>query len=323
MGPAPSRVLFVTTPHLGDAVMASPFGAWLRAAWPSAHLEALTGPAGVEILRATGNFDEVAPRPEGRHRRLIWSLRARTAPPDVAVFCYSHHGLLRAARRAGARELWVVQGDRPFAGADREAVPIGDEREVPDALARMLGDAGLPVGSVQPDLRPSEADRLRADRLASALGGPVVALHPGSSTAAKRWPAERWCALADSLDARGFNPVWVGKKGEADTLRRVTPKAADLCGAFSPLGTAALLAHCKALVTADSGPMHMAGAVGCPVVGLFGPTSARKFRPWGEGHQLLQAECPRRCDGVDACEGECMPRHTVADVLDALDRISA
>jgi ADP-heptose:LPS heptosyltransferase len=323
MGQEPSRVLFVTTPHLGDAVMASPFGAWLRAGWPSARIEALTGPAGVEILRATGAYDRVSPRPEGALGRLLWSLRTRRAPPDVAVFCYSHRGLLRALRRAGARQLWVVQGDRPFPGADRESAPQGDEREVPDALARLLVDAGLPAGSVRPDLRPSEADRRRAGELAAGLGGPAVALHPGSSSVAKQWPIEGWRDLAVALQARGFCPVWIGTKGQADPLLGDTPKSVDLCGAFSPLGTAAFLSHCRALVTGDSGPMHLAGAVGCPVVGLFGPTSARKFRPWGDGHQFLQARCERACGGVDACRGECMRQHSVAHVLEALGRILA
>ena len=79
-----------------------------------------------------------------------------------------------------------------------------------------------------------------------------------------------------------------------------------------------LLARCRALVSADSGPVHLAGAVGCPVIGLYGPTSARQFRPWGEGHRLLQAGCPHGCGGLDACRGDCMASHSVESVLEAL-----
>lgn len=311
--PPPQSVLLVTHPHLGDAVNATFAGSAMRRAWPQARIEAATGPAGLELLSATGSFDRVALRPEGAARRLAWAARLRARPPDVAVFAYSNRGLVRAARAGGARQVWVVQGDRPCPAPDREVLLGPEEPEVPWGLARLLEEGGVAVGQPAPFVAPREPDKERAaalHRQVEAQAGPAVALHAGSSDPAKRWPDPHWHALAQAVVAAGLAPVWVGGEGAADGPRALGAPGLDLCGTLGVLGSAAFLAGCRALVTGDSGPMHLAAAVGCRVVAIFGPTSARRHRPWGEGHCLVQAK-----------EGQGLESVMPAEVAEELRRV--
>lgn len=163
----------------------------------------------------------------------------------------------------------------------------------------------VPCG-LEMELVTGPDERRRAAALLEGFTGPgpVVAFHPGADHfPAKRWPAERFARLADELAERyGARIVLVGGPGDvalAEAVGRQVRRAAvlNLAGRLALLETAAVLERADLMVGNDSGPLHMAAAVGTPVVALFGPSEPRHFAPLGAHHRVLVGTCRRgrRC----------------------------
>lgn len=169
-------------------------------------------------------------------------------------------------------------------------------------------------------LTPAEREAARS-RLDAIYGGGArpVAVHPYAAHPHKTWAAERWQEFVGELDARSIPWVAVGKGPRIFPGRRE-----DLSSQCSLRESAAVLAECRALVTGDSGPMHLASAVGTPVVALFGPTTREwGFYPAGPHDQVVENDSPcRPCSlhgqGNCAREGICLSSISCARVLAAL-----
>lgn len=152
----------------------------------------------------------------------------------------------------------------------------------------------------------------------SGSGAPV-AMHPYATHALKAWPAGHWRRLAALLDGAGVPWIVLGK---GEPLFPGDPR--DITNTTSLRESCAALSLCRTLVTGDSGPMHLAAAVGTPVVALFGPTVREwGFFPAGERDTVLQRETPcRPCSlhGKHACPhgGNCLSAITPEDVFQAL-----
>jgi ADP-heptose:LPS heptosyltransferase len=133
--------------------------------------------------------------------------------------------------------------------------------------------------------------------------GPRIALNPGSSESQRRWPVAQFAALAHRLAQDGFRPILVGAPSDAAACAQVQTQCAvsvtNLCGQTSVSQMAFLLSQAQVLVSNDTGAVHIASAVGCPVVGLFGATAYfAETSPWSEGNVILQGPL-----------GRCVPRH--------------
>ncbi len=152
----------------------------------------------------------------------------------------------------------------------------------------------------------TQARALAADAL-QGVGSPAVAIAPGARWATKRWPAERFAAVADALAADGFRIVLCGGPSDRDAFAafRAAARArvaADL--SFLPLDAlAAAIARVQLLVACDSGPVHLATAVGTPVLALFGPTSTARWGPPPPGRALARGRAcaPGSNHGGDYC----------------------
>ncbi len=160
---------------------------------------------------------------------------------------------------------------------------------------------------------------------------PLVAIHPYSTYSQKSWPRERWLEFMDMMDAHGLSWFIIGQdkhpaEWNADTCSNF--KSADFSNKTSLRQTCALLASASVLVTADSGPMHLACAVGTPVLALFGPTTRHwGFFPAGRRDCVLEANTPGRpysLHGRYRRGGKfdnCMLSITAADVFDTLEKM--
>ena len=161
--------------------------------------------------------------------------------------------------------------------------------------------------------------------------GRRVALAVGAAHAAKRWPADRFGLLARRLHEQGFDLCVLVGPGEEDLLQSVQRAAGRELASTLGQGVEAILDHCRRsalVVSNDSGPAHLASAVGTPVVTLFGPTSWRRWRPLGPGHVLsLELTCqPCSNHGRDRCPRQhhrCMLDLDVERVLDACAHVCA
>ena len=172
---------------------------------------------------------------------------------------------------------------------------------------------------------------------------PLVGLVPGSNAPARRWPVERFAELAAALSLVGAVCVVVGGRAETAVTHHVARAARggiDLGGATDLVDLTAVLSLCDVVVGNDTGPLHLAGAVGTPTVTIWGPSDPVEARPTGSAGALVRSEplpcrpcfkneCPRTGPGTRLPSGyeECMKLITVAQVLEAtrpfLDGVAA
>ena len=165
-----------------------------------------------------------------------------------------------------------------------------------DLAAAVVRSLGLPVDDLTEEYAPSAAGRARAAELLAraATSLPRVALHPaggvnpGMTLLAKRWPPERFAALIARLTAAGATPILTGAPTDREVAAAVlaalppdAPRPVDLTGQLDLDGHAALAAQCDLYIGHDSGPTHLASAVGTPTVVIFGPTSPTVYAPPG------------------------------------------
>jgi ADP-heptose:LPS heptosyltransferase len=156
---------------------------------------------------------------------------------------------------------------------------------------------------------------------------PYVVVHPGASVPARAWGPERNAELVAALAASGRRVVITGSPAERSLTAYVARDAGvDLGGATTLAGLACVLAWAEAVVVGNTGPAHLAAAVGTPVVSLFAPTvPAVRWRPWRVAHELLYIDVP--CAGCRArvcpVDGHpCLEGVSVSDVVDAVDRLA-
>src|SRR5690606_12744344 len=127
--------------------------------------------------------------------------------------------------------------------------------------------------TLAPRVRLADGDLAEAHAVAGAPSQPRVALHPGARDPRRRWPAERFATIADRLTERGYEVVVTGGPGEADLVRDVGAAATHpvriLAGTLSLAGLTGLYAECAAVIANDTGPLHLATALGTPTVGIY------------------------------------------------------
>ena len=290
---------------VGDVVRTLPAAAGVRATWPRAHLAWLVEPASASLLAGQPWLDEVIVFPRGALAgalaggRLVrfareahaFTRRLRAARFDLAI---DFHAILKSAllaRLSGARR--IASYARPFAregaawlATDRALLfpPKQSRFDRNEALLRFLGSqAPLPA-------RPLVVPRDALARVDAALGaGPrPVVIHPGTSDATpyKRWTPEGYGAVARALAADGV-PCLVTSGPATSDREMAAAVLAEAKGAASPapptptlLELAALFARSRLYLGADSGPMHVASAVGTPVLQLLGPTDPVENAPY-------------------------------------------
>jgi len=322
-----SSRLVVAPNWLGDTVLSLPFLRALARSAPEDRLVVLARPGPAAIFRAEGSAGEV-----------------RTSS-----------GLIRdafALARQGFGEAWLLPNSFrsalvPYLAGIPERIGYATDRRGP-LLTRSLPapprtehqlrdyDALLRSRGIEPDRQPprlpipdraAERAQQALERAGLSRTGSLVLLAPGAAFGwTKRWPAERFGSLADRLAERGLACALVVGPDErtlGEEVRSAARRKPPLLGAdLDPVDLAALLARARLLVGNDSGPMHLAAAVGTPVVALFGPTDPGRTGPTGAASAVLDRyvfcspcylkECPYG--------HECMREIEVEQVMSAVER---
>jgi ADP-heptose:LPS heptosyltransferase len=303
-------VLAVRQDSLGDVLLAGPALRAIAAAGEG-PLTLLCGPRGEAAAQLLPGVDEVLvhlapwidPEPPAVRRAdceaLVEAVAGR-APRAAVIFTSFHQSPLPTAlllRLAGVARIAALSVDYPGSLLDVRHAVDDEVHEVERALS--LAEAAgyrLPAGD---DARL----RVRLDAEPPPLPpGPFVVLHPGASVSARAWEPRRWAELAALLSGEGRRLVVTGGPAETGLTAAVAaaaPGTLDLGGRHGFGQLAAVLARAAAVVVANTGPAHLAAAVGTPVVSLFAPTvPAVRWRPWGVPHELLHREVP--CAGCRA-----------------------
>ncbi len=306
-GREPSSILVVRYSALGDVVLATSLLEPLRARFPAARIEWVTDALYAPLLEGLPELAAVHRlQREGPNSALGLAARLR-GRFDVAIDLQNKVRSALVARsaaplRTAFRRRSAAQAILSLFGSDPPLVRAHQTKLYAEALAPLGIAAPGPVKvSLSAQARALAADALRG------VEAPAVAIAPGARWATKRWPAERFAAVADARAAEGVTIVLCGGPGDRDAFaafRAATRArvAADL--SFLPLDAlAAAIARVQLLVACDSGPVHLATAVGTPVLALFGPTSHARWGPPPPGRALsLRLACaPCSTHGGDYC----------------------
>lgn len=329
------RILFIKPSSLGDVVHAIPTLAALRRRFPQAHMAWLVKRQWAGLVERVEGLNQVWPVGPGAAGWLSEVPRLRAAGFDLAV---DLQGLFRSAvlaRLAGCpARVGFVNGREgsPWFYTQRVAVPTPEMHAVDRYLlvAEALGAERPAHPQFSFAMPPTDRREVAGvlDRAGVRTGSSWIAMHVSARWPTKRWPAASFAAVADRLHEEGVGPVVLigGPDDRADaqavtTLMR-TASVGDVTG-MTPLGLLpALLQSASVLLTNDSGPMHVAAAVGTPVVALFGPTSPLRTGPYGKTHRVLARQLPcspcfsRRCR--NPVERECLTGIAPAEVVEAV-----
>jgi ADP-heptose:LPS heptosyltransferase len=299
----PPRVLLVARDMLGDLVNTTGAVRSLVQAFPGTEFVLEGGMAAGELGFPVG---QVLTRPRGGGLAERWRRvrRWRKFGLGCCVVLDDGHTHARLARLAGIRQVYGIHRGKPdlFNGS----VAFDESgHDLFDQVGPLLKMLGVENADARPVLMPSEADRVRAREIFEQLGRPEVLIHPGASDVKKTWPDETWAALIDLL--KEYRLAAIGGPGE-DAERFGIPSPAE---PLRVLEYAALLESAAALVTPDTGPAHVAAAMGTPTVVLYGPTDPRRFHPWDNGNQALlyeDKECRHYGSGCAHLQNGACPR---------------
>ncbi len=333
------HVLVARLDNEGDVLLTGP--AVRAVAAHAGRVTMLCGPRGRAAAELLPGVDEllvhrapwIDPEPRAVDREaelgLVDELARRGI--DRAILLTSHHQsplpLALLLRLAGVPFVAAASADYPGSLLDLRHVVDDRVHEVERALS-LVGACGY-------ELPPGDEGRLAIRRSAgtrSALSPevPYVVVHPGASVPARALGPERNAELVEALAEDGRRVVVTGSAAETDLTARVAgqarPGVVDLGGATSLAGLADVVAGADALVVGNTGPAHLAAAVGTPVVSLFAPTvPAVRWRPWKVAHELLRVEVP--CAGCRAREcpvpgHPCLEGVSTSEVVAAVERLA-
>ena len=337
-----ARILVIELWNIGDLVLSMPFLGQLRALFPAATITMLARPYARTVLEGTGLVDQFIDTDLGWSERSVrhnpfayrWMELARLRRVlkqrrfDLAFSSRMHvreHVVLAlsAARRRVAFAL--DRGGRVLT----DAIPVGDtNRHKVDDWLELLKPFGGAVDQPPPRLAVAESERRWANEFltAHAISNEhrLVAIHPGASVPEKRWPMERFAEVAGSLAQLPDTKVltFIAPDGYGEKLSQISgviPAKVDLRQLI------ALIERCDVLVCNDSGPMHIAGALGIPTVSIFGSGINRWFAPLGDAHRLLTAErtVAGALDGTGTVTPYDVAAVTTSDVLSAVHDVLA
>jgi len=329
--------------NIGDVLMITPVLRALRETFPSAHITAVVNSGTEAMLAHNPHINEVLAYPRdgglGENIKFAWDLRRRRFDATI--------GFTEGQRTAwysllcGARyRLGVVKGDRgkrSWAYNIRMS-PAGNMHEVETHFA-MLANAGVDLRNPKPGplclVVPEEMRAWAREQLAPLRPARVVHVHPVSRWLWKCWDNASMAAVIDWLETeRGARVVVTS--GPADRERETARAILAQCrtkplffdGNLTLSQTAALSAESDGYFGVDTAPMHMAAAVGVPVVALFGPTHAKNWGPWTPLGRVLAKPCicndphaKQRCDWSRT--RACLAAITVREAEAALDEMLA
>jgi ADP-heptose:LPS heptosyltransferase len=334
------RILVIRRRYLGDIVLLGSVFRSLRRHWPQAHLTVLVERAYAGVLTMNRDVDAVLTMP---HSGLGWLGLGRTLGRENFTHALDFDNrpktalitrLSRAACRVALHHGPQVCLPRCYTRHEIVEADFLVNRHITDYYHRLLRAVDAPLVAEPFSLAPRAADldfvRQLPEFAGLPPGRPRLLVHPGSRSAWRVWPAEAFAEVCDRLQTEGAaNVLLVAGPAEQKLVHAIrqhmqTPVAC-LQHSLELPQLAALFASADLLLCHDSGPMHLAAAVGTRVVALFGSQNLANWRPLGPRHTVLQpplpcVNCvsPGICRPDDSYFNHCVRNITVPDVLAAL-----
>ena len=338
----PQRILVIKLDHLGDVLLATPVFSNLRRIYPSAQVHCLVGEWGEvglrnhpdvdKILRYNARFFYRSGGPKARHKvynilsllqqqkyDLVIDLRGNWVTVLFALMKPTRYRLdyawLQVANKLGlARFTGLHQLERNLDVLRMADIPT------PCKLSTFYTTA---------DDQKWVDDFLQNSEILP--NRPLIMVHPGSPISLKRWRTERFAAVADWLiKQKNAHVLFVGTRNEMHIIsavqKHMREKSINLAGQTTLSQLAELLKHCHLFLGNDSGPMHVAAAVGTQTIGLYGPGNPARFGPIGSNCHTVRRQlyCPPCMGTVCKFGGEgCMKDIRTEDIIQTIQAIHA
>ena len=336
-----SRFLLVRLGALGDIVHAIPVAAALRRAFPSARIDWLVSAKHRELLDLVPVIDRrLAIKDRGAAgggTPLVMAIRdLRRSRYDVA---FDLQGLLKSAllaRLSGAQRVVGFSRSylreplaRPFYTNvyDPGGGGMYDPRERSHVVQMNLGQLTMiGVTAAAPEFPIERVDTENARAMRERAGNRYTLVNPGAAWPNKRWPAARYGAVARAIDERhGLKTIVSWGPGEeplAQEVVRESSGAALLSPRTSITDLLALIRGATLMISGDTGPTHIAAALGTPIVGIYGPTRPSRNGPWAPGDITVSRDTVCQCHHLRRCKRDrmCLLDVEAAEVLDAVER---
>jgi ADP-heptose:LPS heptosyltransferase len=341
----PRRVLIVLLGAIGDVVRALPLLGRVRRAWPAAHIAWAVEPKSAPILRGHPWLDEIIlyDRKYAPWSFVQFLVKIRGGGFDLAIDLQRHSKSGLIARVSGARDRIGFAAantkEYNYLFSTRQIEPQPPMRlklEQYQAFGDALGIAPVPI---EFGLAADADESARVRELLNGAPRPLLGVILGSSWPSRIYFPESVAAVIRELarpapECAPLFPVLIGGAEEtalaAEVMRNLDGIGAlNLAGRTSLRELAAVFAQCAVAFGPDSGPMHIAAAVGCPVVSLWGATAAERSAPWGFGDFAIRAGIPcypcylRRCPIGRECMRRIAPSTVAASVRRALASCAA
>lgn len=286
--PERARILVARTDRIGDMILSLPVFTSLKSAFPRSRVCALTRSQTAELLEGRPDVDDIitfdsdtSRIPWGEFTRLLPEIRKREF--DAAVILFSNFSVTALTALSGipvrvGPATKIAQAFLTHRVRQRRSRTMRHETDHNLDLLSVLGATPVRVAFITPP-------RPRIVNLAKVEGRPLIGVHPGSGGSARNWPEERYVELVRELSNAGCDVVVTGSTAEKDLVERVTHmsggQAVSYVGSGRLMELASVLSQLDAFVASSTGPLHMASAVGTPVVGIYCPIFVCLPQRWG------------------------------------------
>ena len=340
----PQTILLIIIAGIGDFVLATKAIRAIRTGFPNSEIHLLTSTESAPLAKRDPRLSRVWVFPIRELRKnkrkllsilvLLWKMRR--VRYDLAVNLYpisSRSGAIKMGMVFGCLQAKqkVAQGVWPMQGFLSKSLPadIFENKHIADAMCDLVAAVGgrpdchgLEIFGVNPegmrsDLLPGP-DKADGSRL-------IIGLNPGSDVSAKRWPSGSFAGVANELGRRFRTTVMLmGGPGEEAAAMKIADKiqahTVNLAGKLSLVELQDALSICDLFITNDSGPMHIAAALGIPTVALFGPGHPSQFGPYTSPDRYRALQKPAECRPCRQCRFKssvCLDGITPEEVVNA------
>lgn len=325
------KILVIKLRAVGDVLLSTIVTKNLRLAFPSSRIEYLTEPPSVDLLKTNPFIDDVMVYDRSRMSGLGLIQRVRGKEFDLVIDLFGNPRTALITRLSGAR---YRVGFRFRGRSYAYNIPVpprgGDVHNTQfnlDAIEAIGVD--IQDRNIYFHVTPNDDEVVGAVLKSEGLDGKFIAgINAGGGWYTKRWVLERFARLADLLIEQYKASVILlwgpGQKSDVESIQSMMKHKAFIPPETTLLQLGALLKRCSILISNDSGPMHIAAAVGTPVVGIYGPTNPILQGPYGSRHVVVRNET-LECLGCNFTRcpigHPCMRELSVDDVLNGVKRL--
>ena len=325
-----ARVLICRTDNIGDVVLTLPLAGYLRQTMPEVQVDFLVRAYAAPVVRQCRFVDRVLTLEEHADAEAMFA----EGGYDTVIFAYPNRRLAKAARRVRvanrvgtSHRLFHLMTCNRLAHFSRVRSTL-HEAQLNFELLKPLGHAFIPTLDQIPALYGLEAPSMVEVEALAALAPFNVILHCKSNGNGREWPLGHYTELARLLQSCGVSFWLTGSAAEGDLIAReapgllAMPHVRNLCGRLDLHGLTALIGVADGLIASGTGPLHMAAALGRPVLGLFPPIKPIDPARWGalgaQAQSLCGATRCAACTGVESCT--CMRAISAAQVAEQVQR---